>query len=121
MPSRCAHEGSVRWRVQGLCYESRARVRNQQRGQLGERAIERVVEGWPQGRWLAIFRKRGKITRAAVLHEFLQLQLMYCCCEIPTSRNSNPGTAAAKKKTRFRVRRSRFADRSAGAAEPRRH
>ena len=35
-PSPCAQEGSVRWRVQGLCYESRARVRNQQRGQLGE-------------------------------------------------------------------------------------
>ena len=65
---RLAQEGSVRWRVQCLGYESRARVRNQQRGQLGERAIERVVEGWPQGRWLAIFRKRGKITRGAVLY-----------------------------------------------------
>ena len=35
-PPPCAHEGSVRWRVQCLGYESRARVRNQQRGQLGE-------------------------------------------------------------------------------------
>ena len=34
----------MRWRVQCLGYESRARVRNQQRGQLGEPAIDRVVE-----------------------------------------------------------------------------
>ena len=39
---------------------------------------------------------------------------------LPGYPGSHPGLKK-KKKTRFRVRRSRFADRSAGAAEPRRH
>ena len=52
MPSRCAQEGSVRRRVQCLGYESRARVRNQQRGQLGERAIESVWSKMAAAGWL---------------------------------------------------------------------
>ena len=60
----------MRWRVQGLCYESRARVRNQQRGQLGGRAIQCVVE-----------RMNGREAEA--------------CNRIFSNREFNPGEAAA--------------------------
>ena len=109
---QCALESPMSWlRVARTCPQSAART-------TGRRAIHSVLErmnGREAEACNRIFSNRGNLTRAK--RQLYQLQLYCWKFLLYCSTNSY----SCKKKKRFRVRRSRFADRSAGAAEPRRH